>query len=100
MTALMIFKELESTSEYQCRQKQQTFTSSDPGQSKRDLGITSIQCQAVGLKALTSDRLNEGQAYFHILTDGELLPSHLAIKKDEPLQIADVATGTGYVSSC
>ncbi|GIC94481.1 class I SAM-dependent methyltransferase [Aspergillus udagawae] len=40
-------------------------------------------------------RLNEGQAYFNILTDGELLPSHLAIKKDEPLQIADVATGTG-----
>ncbi|KAF9883646.1 hypothetical protein FE257_003080 [Aspergillus nanangensis] len=40
-------------------------------------------------------RLNEGQAYFNILTDGELLPSCLSIQKNEPLRIADVATGTG-----
>ncbi|KAL5364972.1 hypothetical protein BJX96DRAFT_168725 [Aspergillus floccosus] len=40
-------------------------------------------------------RLNEGQAYFNILTDGKLLPSCLSIRKNEPLRIADVATGTG-----
>ncbi|GES59526.1 methyltransferase-domain-containing protein [Aspergillus terreus] len=40
-------------------------------------------------------RLNEGQAYFNILTDGELLPSGLSIRKNQPLRIADVATGTG-----
>ena len=48
---------------------------------------------------LTGYRLNEGQAYFNILTDGELLSSCLSIRKNEPLRIADVATGTGYVSS-